>query len=136
MEFGIRPPEHVMPASGDRELIVMVCGRLGRLVEGVESLGVWVRQVVHSGGRGSGRSLVLVVMRGGKGRWEIRRLEVRVLVRPRHGVGRRGVGRGVPVVMMVVVRRAEGRRPTSSPGPDGRDRPMARQPVLKQRPTV
>lgn len=126
MEVGVRAAQHVVSAGGCRELVVVVGSRLRGLVQGVE-LGVGVGEVVH-GRRRCGRRLLVVRRR--ERRREVGRLEVRVLVR-RH-VGGRRVGGCVAVVMVVVVRRAEGRGAAAA-GPDGRDRPMARQPVLQHK---
>lgn len=120
-----------MAAGCCGQLIVVVGSRLGSLVEGVEGLGVRVSEVIHGGGRGRGRPLVLVVVSRREGWREVRRLEIRVLVRTRHGVGRCRVSRRVPVMVMVMVGRAERRGPTAATRPNRRNRPMARQPILK-----
>lgn len=132
MQVGVGPPEDVVTPGCGGQLVVVVGGGLGRLVEGVEGLAVRVGEVVHGGGRPGGRGLVLVVVGRWEGRREVGWLEVRVLVRTGHGVGRGGVGGSVAVVVVMVVRGTEGRRPSTSARPDGGDRPMARQPILEQ----
>lgn len=92
MQVGVRAPQDVMPPRRRGELVIVVHRRLGSLMEGVERLTVGVGQVVHGGGRSGGRGLMLVVMTGRERWWEVRWLEVRVLVRTHGGVGGSRVG--------------------------------------------
>lgn len=102
-----------------RQLVVMVSSCLsGTLVQGVERLRVGVIEVFHSSRRARARGLmVLVVMGGREGRWKVRGLKVRLVVR--HGVpaaraGVCGCGVSVVVMMVMVVRGREGRRASPS----------------------